>query len=275
MELPVIGGSGAATIESIARAVRKGEAELSRSIIPAEDFEGAVLFCDPDRRGVAEANCARDVHLPAGSDPTETLRNIDEWFSGRSSGCGMLVPTELTLAEPWRQPLRSSGYETRVESLLVMQLDTAPPLHPSGMQVVPARALPGEYRAFLRKWYSPGRAPEAATGLAGSDAGFLDVDALDVLVARHEGNIVGSVGALTVAEVGIVRALRTSPTAPPEALSVLLWHLVDLCKRSQFRTVAGVVADRDGWQRAALEQIGMSEVARMERYVRSGVEVCT
>jgi len=275
MKLPVIGGRGAATSEALIRAVRKGAAELSRAIADCEQaIDGAVGFFTPGNSTIADANAARDVHLPGDSSPAEILSAITAAFASQQARCTMLVPTEARLDDTWQDTLIQHGFASSRRALLLMGSVVEPAPDPSAFQVISARAVATDYLAFLQRlWISRDAAPNAAQELSVAEAGFLDVDALDVLTVRQHGNIIGSVGVLTVAEFGILRSLRVEHGAPPAALETLLWQLLDLCKRSQFRQIVAAVNEGDHAALNAFARIGMKRIATIEAYVRPGIEV--
>ena len=275
MRLPVIGGRGAATTEAMVRAVRKGAAELSRSIATAEEpMEGGVAFITPGRAFIGDANAARDVHTPAGLRPAEVLSTVAATFGRLDAACAMLVPAAARLEDEWPTLLSRHGFATRRQSLLAMDLAVEPQPHSSNLQVISARAVGANYRAFLERFFlSRGTAADAASEASACEAGFLDLDSFDLLAARHAGRVIGSIGVLTVAEMGLFRGLRVESGSPPGTVDTLLCHLLDLCKRSQFRQMIAAVNEGDDDTLSAFARIGMKKIATIESYVHPGIEV--
>lgn len=273
MELPVIGGRGAATIEALVRAVRKGNLELSRALAPQETpHEGALALCNPNLSMCPAACCARDVHVPAGSDAEAVLSRIEAYFSAQHATCHLLAPTAAALDDSWHEPLTRRDYTTRHQALLMLGTTVHSPRRPEGYQAVSARAVVPGYCAFLDRW-AAARSCAADSCLAVCEAGLLDSDALDVLVIRKDGQVVGCVGALTVSEIGILRALRVDDHADLDAtVDALLWHVLDLAKRSQFRQIIAAVDETDETSTEALGRIGMTRVEVIEHYVRDAGE---
>lgn len=275
MKLTVIGGRGAATGEALIRAARKGSLELSRAIADTEEtIEGAVVFLTGGQGRVGDANTARDVHVPADSSPAEVLSGIAAAFRGHEAGCAMLVPTGASLDDSWQHLLADNGFTTHRQSLLLMGSLVEPEPNRSESQIVAARAVVGEYAAFLERiLLTRGQSRELANGASKCGVGFLDVDSLDVLVARSAGRIVASVGVNTIAEFGILDRLRVEPGASRKAVDTLLWHLLDLCKRSQFRQLIAAVDESDNETLDVLMRIGMKYIETMESYIRPGFEL--
>ncbi len=273
MELPVIGGRGAATIEALVRAVRKGNLELSRAIAPHESaLDGALALCNPNLSSCPAANCARDVHVPEGSDPEAVLSRIEEHFYANHATCHLLAPTAAVLDDAWHEPLTRRDYGTRLQALLMLGTSVRSPKRPEGYQAVSARAVVPGYCAFLDRW-AAARSCAADSCLAVCEAGLLDSDALDVLVVRKDGQVVGCVGALAVSEVGILRGLRVDHQVEHDAtVDALLWHVLDLAKRSQFRQIIAAIDESDETSMEALSRIGMTRVEVMEHYVRDAGE---
>lgn len=275
MKLPVIGGRGAATSEALIRAVRKGAVELSRAIANSEEaLDGARGFFSDADSAIADANAARDVHLPTDASPAAVLSLITAAFASRGTICSLLVPTEASLDESWLPILSQNGFSASRQAMLMMGSVIEPAPDSSAFQVLSARAVAGDYRAFLEcLWSARGAAPDAAREISACEVGFLDVDALDVLTVRHSGSIIGSVGVQTVAEFGIFRPLRLKSGSPPRAADTLLWQLLDLCKRSQFRQIIAAVDETDHTTLNAFARIGMKQITTIEAYVRPGNEV--
>ncbi len=276
MKLPVIGGRGAATTEALIRAVRKGGVELSRAIAKTEEsIDGAVAFITPGRRFVREANAALDLYAPAGLNPAKVLSGIIAAFGSHGgTTCAMLVPPEARLDDAWQASLTQHGFTPRRQSLLRLGLVVEPEPDSRRFQVISARAVVADYRAFLERFFlSRGAAPAAAIEASACGVALLDVDAFDLLTARHDGRLIGSIGVLTVAEFGIFRGLRVEPGSPPAAIDTLLWHLLDLCKRSQFRQIVAAVNEGDDATLDSFTRIGMKQIATIESYVHPGIEV--
>lgn len=276
MELPVIGGRGAATTDALVRAVRKGHVELSRMVAGEEEtIDGAVAFVTPGGASGAAANCARDVHCPKGQQIGRVLDGIVSHFQAHHAVCALLAPTAARFDEAWRSDLERLGFTPRLQSLLLMGAGGKEPDAPPELQVISARAAAPAYRGFLEARFAEkcGSA-ERAKQAAASEAGFLDADALDVLVARRDGRVVGCIGAVTVAEFGILRGLHLDPDAGRASVTeALLWHVLDLARRSQFRQVIAAVDESDGDALAAFGSIGMVPIETIETYVSAGVEI--
>ncbi len=276
MELPVIGGRGAATRETLVRALRKGHLELTRSVAAeAESIDGAVAFITPDFEKLAAANCARDVHCPEGQSIGKVLDGIVSHFTEHHATCSLLAPTAARFDDAWHSELQRLGYAPRRQSLMLMGARTEAADCPTGWQIISARAAVAAYRALLEAHFKiESGSNEQARGAANCEVGFLDADALDVLVARKDGRVVGCIGAVTVAEFGILRGLYVSSDVSRKLVTeTLLWHVLDLAKRSQFRQVIAAVDESDSDARTAFAGIGMNPIETIETYVRPGVEI--
>lgn len=275
MELPVIGGRHNPTSQAMVRALRKARLELGRAAAQHEEsIEGAVLLSHPARRNTRTADAALDVHCPEGCTPSGVLAEIDETFRRWRARCTLIAPTEVELDASWANALDEHGFTTVKRRVLILTRDVTMTPHPQTFQAVPARALLPHYLQFVEAdELTRGCSVETAREIAANESDHFDVDGFDAIALRRSGAIVASVSIQTVGEFGIVGEVRgrRAGAASPEIESIL-WHLLDLCRRSQFRRVIAATDPADRFFTEVCSRLGMEEAASMMEYIRPAAE---
>lgn len=272
MELPVIGGRDRPTAEVLVRAVRKAHLDLWRAAAECENsIDGAILLSRPGLRAPCWANAAFEVHQPAGREPAQVLDEIDETFRAWGASCRVLAPVEAALDDSWTPALRERGYASVERRVFVLEQDGfAAEEQPAGFQAVPARALPAPYASFVeRDEVRRGASETAAREAAACELTHFDADGYEAIALRREGEILASAAVQTVGEFGVLGAVRgPGEEAALAPITSVLWHLMDLCRRSQFRRVIAAPHPADLLGRSVCAHLHMREVARVVEYLR-------
>lgn len=273
MELPVIGGRHAATADEIVRALRKCQVEVARAMARREEVvAGAVLLFHPGRPVLAGAAFDVAEHGPA--SPREVLAEVEAVITRLGSRLTLIAPTAFDFSPPWIEALSAAGFRPVGQETLILRREASIPAPPATFQAIPARAVASLYRRLVaRHEENHGASPEEAVQHAECEIDAFDVDGLDAIALRVAGEVAAAVSVQTVAEFGVLRRVRASNRdGSPEVIDALLWHLLDLCRRCQFRQVIAAVDRGDALSRAAFARLGMERAGMMTHYIRPNGE---
>ncbi len=271
MELPVIGGRHRPTAEALIRAVRKAQLDLWRPAAEREEsIDGALLLARPTCRREPWANAAFEVHQPAGRDAGAVLDEIDATFLAWGGSCRLLAPTEERLDDSWTPAIAARRY-VAVERRVFLLEHEAPAAReqPAEFQAIPARALLEHYQRFVERDEARRNGAHEARETAACEVTHFDADGYEAIVLRRAGEIIASVAVQTVGEFGVLGPVRgPEDEASARPIEAILWHLMDLCRRCQFRRVIASPRPADRLGQSVCARLGMGEVGRIVEYVR-------
>lgn len=272
MELPVIGGRHRPTAEALIRAVRKAQLGLWRPAAEREEsIDGAVLLARRGLRSTCWANAAFEVHRPDGRDADAVLDEIDAAFLAWGASCRLLAPTEERLDDSWTPALAARRY-VAVERRVFLLEHEAPAAReqPAEFQAIPARALLEHYNRFVeRDEARRGAGGDEARETAACEVTHFDADGYEAIVLRRAGEVIASAAVQTVGEFGVLGPVRgPEDEASARPIEAILWHLMDLCRRCQFRRVIAAPHPADRLGQSVCARLGMGEVGRIVEYVR-------
>lgn len=273
MELPVIGGRHAPTADEIIRALRKGHIEVARSMARHEEVVGGAVMLWHPGRSVLPCAAFDVADLPSES-PREIIAEMEPVFSRSGSRFMLIAPTESDFSPRWVEALGSAGFRPVQQDVLVLKYEASIAEPPAAFQALPARAVASLYRRLVvQHEENLGATPHAAAEHAECEIDAFDVDGLDVIALKVGGEIAAAVSVQTVAEFGVLRRVRAASLGPsPNLIDALLWHVLDLCRRCQFRQVIAAVDRDDALSRDVFGRLGMKSAGVMTHYVRLNKE---
>lgn len=269
VELPILtaGHGRGLTQDAVARAIKRARLDLFSTFSQRTETGGATVLTNPERGLVHDAHAIFD--LTAADDSAEAV--LDEAlgvFEMLGLKCAQVASAEHVATPAVERALANRGFRAREQVLMAMVKHTACEEQvPSGVQVVPARALIADYREFRNQSLSHHYGAEAGAQIAACMIDELDEPRLDVLVARSGGRITAAAGVWAAGETGILWDVATHPECLRRGyMRALMAHVVDLCQRSQYRSV---VLDTDPDNVAAIglyESIGFQRIGSMTEY---------
>lgn len=272
MELPVISQPRTASPESLVRAIKHARADLLSSFIEPIDTDVATAFVCRERPTVSFANAAYEARLSPGIDANLAIETMISPYRDAEIHLRQCVPNDLILDPALEAELVNAGLKPVTRSLLVMENAPALNVDCDDLQIISARAAVAQYRELR---FDVARTVESDDSAAGSVADcyvdMLDESKIDVLIARLNRQTVAAGAVYSAGEVGILRDLATHPDHENEdIMASLMIKLLELCARSQFKTIIAEGNELDvGAQRVYLSA-GMAPLLDFNVYEREG-----
>jgi hypothetical protein len=263
MDLPILRTDDAASPAALLRTAKKALADLAACTVEPEPIAGCTLYCAPERPGVPSVNAIYDLHLAEGRGAGEVLAEV----SGRCDpvgGCGGRCQLVMSAGESFEpvlgEALGAAGWRETAAELLVMQGLQVPSELDEDVQVLPARAVLGQYEALAREL-----ARSAAEETAACLVEQLDETRHDVLLGRREKQPVAMASVLGQGDVGVVSHVDHLP-GEEAALQRVLTEVFELCSRAQFKTLCALVLEGETVKGEALRAFGMVTGAETSVY---------
>ncbi len=251
MELHVAKQPGAkAGPDALVRAIKRGQAILSRMVATETYLDGATAYAAPSRPLVPHANIAMDLRIPPGSSAERVLNLLDAHFATHSVLCNRFESSEQVWPPALVAALQARGFHAVNQEVYLLS-HYVPPVADPLVQIIPGRAAYGELQSLIAVHgrSSPANNHEAADQIAQAVMDQLDDPRIDVFLGRRERKPVGAASLLTLGNIGVVLDLfAVHPGIAPEpdpVIATLATRLFDHCLRAQFEQVIIALPEGD------------------------------
>lgn len=261
MELPIAKQSYEPTTEALVRAVKRARATLADAVAEQTQFDGAVAWCNPDRKMVRCANFATDISA------------IDDqllgYFNEHGTPCYLLECAAERWPDDVAEAARSAGYTPRTRALHLMRHYQAPTKINDQLQILPARSIYGQLQCFYVDFARKGHGldGDSADQLAGAMIDLLDEPRLELFLGRLDKTVVGAAGVISLGNIGVIHPAYTDPNARGQGVAAsLMAATIEHCSRAQFEQV---VIDRSvGCDSIPFyESLGFQRIAEYDQYI--------
>ncbi|MCE9591243.1 MAG: GNAT family N-acetyltransferase [Planctomycetes bacterium] len=272
MELPIAKQSYLPTADALVRAIKRSATILARTLTEEVALDSATVFADPGRAGVSLAALAMDVRIPEGATAESAVGEVMEAFTRVGVECQSLDSADHEWPAGMAAALEPRGYHPVTHSVYLLDQYKPPTRTNDQIQIIPARSM---YPALREHLAVQARAEYGADDVTTpryvqAFIDYLDESRLDLFVGRLEGKIVGSIGVVTLGNMGVIYPAFTDPAARGKGVAGTLAHyLMDHCSRAQFERV---LLDRVAGCPAIpfYESLGFKPIASYVRYDRAG-----
>lgn len=270
MELPVLPSQPTHGPEVIVRAIARTNAELTDNISHAEDLDCGRAFSNPERPRVWDANCIHQAFIPEGSTAADVMAEVQAHYQQLGRPCYKWFGADSAFPSDLADALQSAGWERGRMQVMRMVQASIPDSAATDLQVIPARAMVQAFHAFRRAEAAAEYGEDVADHLADCATDVLDDSRLDMLVARRDREVVGVAGVMAAGDIGIIYDVQTHREYRRQGIMTgLLAHVLDLCARSQFKTIVLETGFDNTGAIGLYERIGMERFATMDYYYKT------
>lgn len=245
-------------------AARRTEQVWWEQICEWESLEYGVAFTCRRYPSLADAQQLRDAWL-ADVDGPEAFRRAEAWYAERGLTCSLWTPASgqddgqieslMTMLGWRRENIVALGLSDVEHSPSETELD--------GVRILPARAMPRAYRAFLDSIHDR---HEAAR-----DAAFdrLDDASYEVLLAVRDGAAVGRIGYHEVGDFARLRDFSISSDVADDAIRrLLVAHFVLRARRLSPRVIVACLLESATSEIEFLNNCGFTDAGRLMQFRR-------
>lgn len=242
MELPISPQTYRPNNDALIRAAKRGALILGRAIAEEAALEVGTVLSNAQRSGVAAANFAGEVAVPAALTAREAVEQIMSHYRERGLTCYALDAADTYWPDAVPPLLSAMGYfpSNRMVCLLDQYQPPPPDKRCEGLQIIPARASYSELRRFFVEMAATQDRAEVkqAEAVAQARVDQLDEPRLEVYLGRLEGQTVGVAGVLTLGNIGVLYDLFTLPSQRKRGVgAAMIAHTLDHCRRAQFEQI--------------------------------------
>ncbi len=274
MELPIVttlsGGAGHSAA-ALVRAIKRADVILARTAATETTLAGATAFINTARPEVHICNFAAEVHVPTGTTATDVLGELREHFDQTGVACAFLQAHNADWPVDLVKAAEEAGYTRGQEAaLMLLSRRVSPTQAAPAMQIVPARAVQRDLRAFHETLIRPTfNGDDALTAqLTATFLDHLDEPRLEAFVARIDGQIVGQATLVNLGDIGVIDNVQTLPDYSGRGVATaLLGHVLDHATRAQVGSVILECLPNTPASRL-YEKLGFSEVRRFAKWIR-------
>lgn len=270
MELPILQSQPAHGPDVVVRAITRTNAELTSNISTGEDLNCGRAFSNPDRLNVWDANCVHQVFIPDGSDASDVIAEVEQHYASLGRPCYKWFASDAEFPAPLADALTANGWERGQMQVMRMVRASIPDSAAKDLQVVPARAMMAAFHAFRHDEAAAEYGEEVADNLANCATEVLDDPRLDMLVARRNREVVGVAGVMAAGDIGILYDVQTHRDYRRQGIMTgILAHVLDVCARSQFKTIVLETGLDNAGAIRLYERIGMERLTTFDYYFKT------
>lgn len=268
MELPIARESYMPGADALVRAVKRSDVVLARTAAEETQLETATAFTHVGRPAAPLCNCATDATLPEGVDADAAAEEVLSHFASLNVSCHAVDAAGADFPPSLAAAYERRGYRRVRRRVYVLNKYVPPTRTNDALQIIPARAayplLKPFFAAFAEEEF--GARDGAATQIAEAMIDHLDEPRLDLFIGRLNGVVAGSIGVVTLGNIGVLHPAYTAPHARGKGVAgTLADYLVDHCLRAAFEQV--LIDRADGCPSIRFyESLGFKPVADYVRY---------
>jgi ribosomal protein S18 acetylase RimI-like enzyme len=234
MPLPILKSQRLESDADLIRLFHRTELHWTRHFGDETVLSAGAAFVQPDLPRIAAANRVLDAALPEGSTVAEVIREVDEHFGLNNARCLQWLLSPTASAQPLADHFTAAAWEKRCNEILHLNRASLASVDAGELTIIPARASHRHARLLAEE-----SARECGESQV-ADAAMVHLDDphWDALLALRGANVAGTIGVLSVGDIGRIDALYVHPAFRRRGVATaLLGRALESCGRSVFRHV--------------------------------------
>lgn len=263
MPLPILKSQRLESDADLIRLFHRTELHWTRHFGDETILSAGAAFVQPDLPHIAAANRLLDAALPEGTTVAEVIREVDEHFGANNARCLQWLLSPTASAQLLADHFTAAAWEKSSNEILHLDHAGIASVDAEEWTIIPARASHRHARLLAEE------SARECGELQVADAAMIHLDDphWDALIALSGVNVAGTIGILSVGDIGRIEALYVHPAFRRRGVATaLLSRALDSCGRSLFRHVMLSVEPENAAARSLFIAAGFRSIGKITAF---------